>query len=208
MGAGRAAILVYTMPLWMALIGILFLGERPPLRVVLALGLGLAGMAILLAPDVARLGRAPIGVLWTLIAAISWAFGTHLVKRRRWSIATLPLTAWQTVIGASLPLLGAILFDPPLVPGRLSLGVALDLVFIVALPIVFCQWAWFKAVDLLVAQIAAIGSLLAPVIGVVGSSLLLGEKIGPAELTAMALVGLAVGLVLIAPGRTPVMPEG
>ena len=63
----------------------------------------------------------------------------------------------------------------------------------------FCQWAYFKTVSLLPASIAAIGTLMVPVIGVYSSHLILGEKVGVNDLLALLLVLSALVLVLLLP---------
>ena len=107
--AGRAVIIAYTMPLWTVVFGRLLVGERiTPARLV-ALGLGLAGMAALLAPEARALSAAPGGVLLMLGAAVSWAIGTVLTKAQRWTISTGALTGWQLVLGAVPIAVGAVI---------------------------------------------------------------------------------------------------
>ncbi|HEX2081927.1 MAG TPA: DMT family transporter, partial [Xanthomonadaceae bacterium] len=67
----RVAIMVYTMPIWAAMLALPILGERlTPTRLV-ALALCVAGMTILIAP-LAGLG-VPVGILLALGGAVSWA---------------------------------------------------------------------------------------------------------------------------------------
>ena len=44
------------------------------------------GLGVLIGPDLLTLQRAPIGALFMLGAAISWAIGTILVKRIAWQV--------------------------------------------------------------------------------------------------------------------------
>ena len=57
--AGRAAIIAYTMPLWTVIFGRLLIGERITRSRLAALGLGLAGMAVLVTPDLGAIWAAP-----------------------------------------------------------------------------------------------------------------------------------------------------
>ncbi len=50
-GSGRAAIIGYTMPIWASVLSVLVLHERVGARQVLALALGMAGLALLLGQD-------------------------------------------------------------------------------------------------------------------------------------------------------------
>ncbi|MGH6815209.1 MAG: DMT family transporter, partial [Hyphomicrobiaceae bacterium] len=51
MPAGRAAIIAYTMPVWAALFGKFMLGEPLTRAKLVGLGLGVAGLAVLIGPD-------------------------------------------------------------------------------------------------------------------------------------------------------------
>ena len=51
MGGGRGAIVAYTMPIWAALFGAWYLGERLDRRRLAALALGMLGIAVLIGPD-------------------------------------------------------------------------------------------------------------------------------------------------------------
>jgi drug/metabolite transporter (DMT)-like permease len=68
---------------------------------------------------------------------------------------------------------------------------------------VFCHWAWFRALEILPASVASIGTLAVPVVGVASSALLIGETLGLAEIAAMVCVVLALALALLGPSRAP-----
>ena len=63
---------------------------------------------------------------------------------------------------------------------------------------VFCHTAYFKLVSLLPAHVAAMGVMAVPVMGVVSSAWILGERIGLPEGLSLAFVVTLMGL-LIAP---------
>ena len=54
--------------------------------------------------------------------------------------------------------------------------------------------AWFRALKLVPASTAATTVLVSPLVGVIGSTLLLGEALGPRQLVALALTLTGVGL--------------
>jgi drug/metabolite transporter (DMT)-like permease len=54
--------------------------------------------------------------------------------------------------------------------------------------------AWFRALRLLPAGTAATGVLISPVIGVIGSALLLGDPLGPRQVAALGITLAGVGL--------------
>lgn len=199
MATSRAAIVAFTMPVWASLLAVLFLGERLDRRRLLSLALGMAGLAALLGPQALSLLDNPIGPLCMLAGALSWASGTVYIKSRHWSLATLPFAGWQVLI-ASLPAwLGALVFDPWPDLTTLSTPVVVAMAYHILLPMAFCHFAWFGIVARFPAGVAAIGTLLIPVVGVLGSVWLLGERPGWPEGLALVLVLSAVAIVLLKP---------
>jgi drug/metabolite transporter (DMT)-like permease len=200
--AGRAAIIAYTMPLWTVVFGRLLFGERITRARLSALGLGLGGMAVLVAPEAGALWAAPAGTLLMLGAAASWALGTVLTKARRWTISTAALTGWQVVLGAVPIALGALLRSSGADGGLFSRPAAgssaalLGTAYATLVGVTFCHWAWFRIVAILPAAVAAIGTLGIPIVGLFASALILGEAVGSAELLALVLVVGGLGILV------------
>ena len=204
MGAGRASIIAFTMPVWASVFGVLVLGERLTRARVAGLGLGVAGLGFLLVPELGQIGAAPWGAVFMLIAAASWGAGTVAVKARRWGLDTAALSGWQLVLGGVPVLVGWLLVGRPetlLTASWESLAGAL---YAMLIPMIYCYWAWFRIVAIFPASLAAIGTLAVPVIGVFSSALLTGERVGPGEIAGLALVVAALALVLIVPAKAPV----
>ncbi|NIR31248.1 MAG: DMT family transporter [Gammaproteobacteria bacterium] len=199
MAAGRAAIIAFTMPAWAAGLGTLVLGERLTAYKVLGLILGLAGLAVLIGPDIAAVGAAPLGAVFMLGAAVSWASGTVLMKRFPWNIPTTALAGWQLLAGAVPVTLGALLVDGVPDPAAYSTRALLATAYVLAMPMIFCHWAWFTVVRLFPAGIAAMGTLAIPVVGVFLSALVLGESVGWQELVALLLILSSLSVVLVLP---------
>ncbi len=203
MAAGRASVIAFTMPVWVLLMGALFLGERLTLRRVAALALGLAGLAVLIGPGLAAVGEAPVGALYMCGAALSWAMGTIILKRVVWNAPVVALTAWQLAIGGVPVAVGALVWEAGSL-GPVGPGAALAVAYNVFVCFMFGPYAWFKIVSLFPAAIAGIGSMTIPVIGVFSSAIFLGEPLGLQELGALALVLAALASVLGgAPRRVP-----
>ena len=200
MMAGRAVIIGFTMPLWAALLSAVILKEPLTPRKNIGLLLGLTGLGILIYPDFGRLGAAPLGVLFMLGAGISWAAGTVMLKRFTWSVPVIVLTGWQLTLGSLPVIVGALLLEPPFDPGAVSLRAVLAVAYVVAFPMWFCHWAWFSAVGIFPASIAAIGTLCVPVIGVISSILVLDEPLGLMEWSALILVVASLTVVMMGQG--------
>jgi drug/metabolite transporter (DMT)-like permease len=200
--AGRAAIIAYTMPLWTVVFGRLLVGERLTRARLAALGLGLGGMAALVAPEAGALWAAPAGTLLMLGAAVSWAVGTVLTKSRRWAIPTALLTGWQVVLGGVPIALGAALrlavADDAGVRAWVAPSAAalVGTAYATLVGVLFCHWAWFRLVAILPAAVAAIGTLGIPIVGLFASAVALREPVGSAELLALVLVVSGLGILV------------
>ena len=199
MEAGRASIIAFTMPIWAAVFAAVLLGERFSAAKLGGLLLALAGLALLIGPDLAILRQAPLGAFFVLCAAVSWGLGTVLFKRRVWSIPVASNVGWQLMLCAAPLAIGALLLEPFPDLTSLSNQAIVALIYIYGFPMTFCQWAYFKTVHLFPASIAAIGTLLVPVVGVYSSHFILGEPVGWLELAALALVCAALACVLVVP---------
>jgi len=201
--AGRASLIAFTMPVWVALFSAILLHERLGTRRLAGLILGMTGIGVLLAPDAAAFRAAPLGAGFVLMAAVGWAAGTVTMKTAGFSRSVAQMTGWQLIIGGMPIAIAALWRDPPLHDLSLSHETILVLAYIIALPMIFGQWAWFKALDRLPGTVAAVGSLAVPVVGLVSSALFLGEPLGASEIAALVLVVSALTLVLFAAEPPP-----
>lgn len=199
MPAGRASIIAFTMPVWASILSIFVLGEAMTVYKLAGLILGVAGLGVLIGPDLIVLQVAPTGAVFMLIAAIGWAIGTVLFKKHKWNSPILALSGWQLLIGAMVMLPGALILEPIPDFTQLSDRTLISLAYLFVMPMVFCQWAYFKVVQIFPAAIAAIGTLAVPVVGVFSSALILGEQVGWQEFTAMALIFSGLACVLVLP---------
>ena len=200
MPAGRASIIAYTMPAFATLFGWIFLRERLTAARLSGLALSMAGIGVLVAPELDRFMTAPLGVLLMLVAAASWAGGTVGMKYFRWPFSIMQNTGWQFVLGGIPILLLALATGSNPHLGTLSTQALAALLYVVTFPILFCQWAWFKAVDMLPGSISAMGSLAIPVVGTLSAAALLAESLDAYELLALVLVVMGLALVALRPG--------
>ncbi len=207
MAAGKASILAYTMPLWAVVFAWVILGERMTVTRILGLALGMAGMAVLIGDEWSRVRSAPAGALCIVGAAICWGLGTSVLKRRQWGMGAVVLTGWQMVIGGIPVLAGFFVFGNPPDFAQVSSTAWIATAYAATIPMVFCHYAWTRLVGLVPAGVAAISTLMIPVVGVLSSAPVAGEPIGPQELIALALVVAALVVVLLLPNlrRQPVV---
>lgn len=199
MPAGRAVIIAFTMPVWASIMSSFVLHEPLTRNKVISLVLGISALAVLVGPDLLVFETAPLGAFLMLGAAVSWAIGTVSFKRPNWSASISALAGWQLLLGGIPIALGAIFIEQPLIATEISSKAWWSLGYVVAFPMIFCQWAYFRSVRTFPASLAAISTLGIPVVGAYSSALILGESVGTREFAALVLVCMALGSVLLLP---------
>jgi drug/metabolite transporter (DMT)-like permease len=197
MDAGRAVIIGYTMPVWASILGSFILGERLTLKRLIGLFLGSAGLLILIGPDIKAVGSTPLGAIFMLGAAVTWAGGTVFLKYFRWTMPITVLTGWQLILGGIPVIIGALILELMTVTLDVSWQAALAMGYVILIGNILCYWAWVKVVSLFPASVASIGTLAIPVIGVLSSALVLGDPVGIREVAALILVVMALSIVMI-----------
>ena len=190
----RVAILAYTMPIWAVVLSWIFLGERPTGIQPIAIGLCVGGLSVLIYPLTAA--GIPLGIVLALATGVSWAAGTVYLKWARIDADPMAVAVWQVVI--SFFVIGAcmLIFEggPDLhaahpdgliataLSGLLGTGTAYGL--------------WFTIIRRLPAMTASLGVLGSPVIGVVASVLILGERPTGSDIVGFILILAASACVL------------
>ncbi|WP_284163164.1 DMT family transporter [Frigidibacter sp. SD6-1] len=192
----RTSIILYSMPVWLAIAAHFFLpGERITALKAFGLTLAFAGVAWAILDRSSAKGQASlVGDLCALFAAWGWAAialiarGTRLREMR----PEMQLF-WQVTISAPVLILAAPLFGPLLrdfQPIHLA-GLIFQAAAVVSAGFVF--WLWLLSIY--PAASVASFSFLTPIFGVALGWLLLGEHVGPVTVAAAALV--ALGIILI-----------
>jgi drug/metabolite transporter (DMT)-like permease len=195
--ASEAVIVTYTLPIWAVLLAWPVLGERPTVQHSAAIALGVGGVALLVGVGQVHVDPHELpGAACALGAAVLFGLGAVIAKRRPLAMPPIAGVAWQALLG-TLPLLALAGFEHP-DWGRVTLWGWLGCVYAATMPNTVAYLAWFRALRLLPASTAAIGVLLAPMIGVFSSAALLGDPLGARQLVALAMtVG---GIALAARG--------
>jgi drug/metabolite transporter (DMT)-like permease len=201
--AGRSAILAYTMPIWSVLFALALLHEPLSLRKIAGMAFGMAGMALLLGDDIRNIQRTPAAAMLIVAAAMSWAFGTVLLRKFKPPVPQNTLTGWMMLLGW-MPLAAT---APFFATGPLALpsgGALFAIGYNIFLAGTLAHWAWFTLVRTLPVAVSSMSSLPVPVVGVFAGMLVLGEHPGVTEWSALALVVAAMLLVLWPPRQAPV----
>jgi drug/metabolite transporter (DMT)-like permease len=198
--AGTAAVLLFTNPIWVAVLGRVFLRERMHAGAVAGLVLGVAGTALAIGVPAAGGADGPSGMgavqgeLIGLAAALCWSCSTILHKRARLPVGAWKLSFWQMLVGA-FAVFALAAASGEHWPERTSAA----------------QWGWF----LWLALPASTGSFglwyvalerggavrtssflfLAPLFAVLLAWLVLGNSLGLLQALGALLIGLALWLV-------------
>ena len=196
--SGQAAILGFTMPLWVALIAWTVLGQRPTGRVFVALAIGGLGVGLLIANGIDAYAKAPLGFGLGLLAGLGWAIGTVILKNRPVPVSSLVLTGWQLLV-AAVPIVAAAfaLGDGNwFMPSPTTIAV---IAYITLVPMAIGNVAWFAIVGLLPANIAGLSSVMVPVVAMVSGALVHREPLGPMQWASMLCCAIGVGMALLKP---------
>lgn len=208
--SGTVALLVATVPLFIALFSALLLGQRLRRVAVAGIGVGLLGTAVLLRPG----GGAadPAHMLLVLVAPLTWAVGSLYATRGPLPRRLLPATGMEMLCGGVLLLIAGLVTGElaNLHLDRISLVSGLSLVYLVVFGslIAFSAYVWLlsKVPTTAVATYAYVNPLVAVLLGWA----FLGEQITGQTLLAAALIIVAVVLILSRPPvssrRAPDLP--
>jgi drug/metabolite transporter (DMT)-like permease len=194
LSASEAVLIAYTMPIWTVVLAWPVLGERPTLLRLIALVMTFAGLAAIMGANgiSASMAKLP-GMVMALGAAVGFALGTVLTKKRPILMPPLSAAAWQLCIGSAPMIAAGLLIETTHLDNVSALGWWL-LVYSTVGQFCIAYVCWFAALKRLPASVAAIGTMAAPVIGVVTSALTLSEPLGVGQIAALifTLAGVAL----------------
>jgi drug/metabolite transporter (DMT)-like permease len=190
--ASLMAILNATAPIWSTFIGVLWLRHRLTPKAALGLGLGVAGVALLVGLDQAMLHPgAGLAVVAVLAAALCYGIASLYARQAR---AVEPIAnAHGSMWAATLWLLPAsFFFAPPALPSG-------DILLAVVVLGVVCSGVAYLLYFRLIAEIGAAPALtvtfLIPLFGVLWGWLFLAEVVGWHTLAGAFIVIVGTALV-------------
>ena len=192
-GAGKTAVLIFTMPLWTLLLAWPILGERILGTQWLAAASTLTGLLLIIEPW--NMHTSLLSKFLGVTAALCWAIGTVLVKRlrSRQPVDLLSLSTWQMLIGAvPLILLAVVIPERPTDWSAAYIGI---LAFISVISTAMGWWLWITLLDRVPAWEASLSVLGTPVVAIVSSRLMMGEEFKLSEATGILLIGTGLALL-------------
>lgn len=205
-GAGRAAILAYSTPLWVTPLAAIFFHESLTPQKVLGVLLGLSGILILFAPASLDWSNHNVvyGNVLLLLAAFIWAIAILQSRFGRWHSAPLQLVPWQLLLATVLTTFFAYLKEP-LNTIQWNTTLNLSLIYNGVLATAFGYWASVTVFKNLPAINSSLAYLSVPVLGLLCSAYILGEKVSIT--TTFAIILIMTGLVCVALSKNRALPK-
>lgn len=204
--SGITALLIAMMPVWVAIFGRLFLGERLPRGAVVGIAVGFIGVAFLVGPSAFGGAGAldPLGLGAVILSPICWSLGSLFASHR----AVLPrqpllATSAQMLAGAAiLAIMGGLSGEfgsfhlEAISTGSL---VALAYLTVIGSLLAFTTYGWLLRVAPL--PLIATYAYINPVVAVALGAFVLHEPIEPRTLLAGGIIVFAVALIVTARSR-------
>ncbi len=195
--AGRAIVLGYTTPLWVAPAALFFLGERMSTKQAIGAGVGLVGLLLLVGPNAFDWSsrRAILGHCLPILAALCWSASIVYTRVHRWIGTPLSLMPWQCLLASLVLAVLAVSIEGPQ-PTRIGLAATLALLYNGIIGTALGFWAMTVVTRRVPANTAALGVLATPVVGIGLAALVLGERLDPVLLGSalLIMIGVAIGL--------------
>lgn len=183
--AGLAAIIASAMPLLVAAVGWLLYGERLPLRGILGLAAGFAGVALIMG-DRLTAGVDGLGVVLCLIGVLALTFATLAVRGASSGGNLLMVVGLQMLVGSAALSVPALALETWSVNWSWQLVAAFAYTTLV--PGLAATLVWFMLVGRIGATRAATFHFLNPFLGVAVAALLLGETLGTNDMLGVLII--------------------
>jgi len=199
----RVIIVNYSMPIWGSLMAYFVLHERINMRSAIGLVLCVIGLTVLVLPVAEQSMREPIGLLLALVCALGWGGGTVYMKWARIKGDLLAITFWQIMVGVAAFVIGYAIFEGVPKYEPLQWRTWGGLIFNGALGTGIAYFIWFNIIGRLSTAAASLGSLINPVVGVIGAVIILGDRPTVSDWIGFALIFSAAACVLIPQRQKP-----
>jgi drug/metabolite transporter (DMT)-like permease len=192
-----AALLVACVPLWVLVLRRLG-GERIAPRLVLAVIVGFAGVALLLQPG-GQTGGAPLASLLLVVCSTpAWATGSYLSSRVSLPSDPLVSVGWQMVLGGSVVALAGVIAGEPWEMDVASFStdsiVAWLYLSLIGSGLAFTAYAWLLQ-NAPISRVATY-AYVNPAVAIVLGWLILGETVTGITIAGAAVIVLAVAIVV------------
>jgi len=196
--AGRAIVLGYTMPLWAIPIGLFLWPEPIGRRQLVGAAIGFAGLVLFMNPGLVDWENPRIlgGNAMLLLAAILWAFGSCLYRRRAWRTPFGSQTFWQLAVSA-LPVGVLVASGWGSEPVVWSRGFIAIVIYNCLVTTALGYFLWAKVLALMPAATAGQVLTLTPIGGFMLSLAIFGGTLTPGVIASISLIVTGILVTLI-----------
>ena len=190
--ASLAAIIASSMPLMVALLGWLFLGQRLSMVGVLGLGLGFVGVILIMGFRLTT-GISELGLIYCIVGALALSIATLAVRNTNSEGNLMVIVGYQMLIGGASLSIFSIIFETY----KVSFDWALTIAFIYTTlaPGLIATAVWFWLVNEIGAIKAATFHFLNPFFGVSIAALILSEPLSLSDYLGVVIVTIGILLV-------------
>lgn len=189
LSASESSIIIGTIPVLTLLVDVVVYRRKIRSSVMAGILLSFVGVALIVVRSEAA-KASPGGYLFMIGAAISWVIYTFITKPLGDKYSLLSITFWQIFFG----MIGCIpfaLFEGQSI-ARLSSQVIFNVLFLGILASAVGYWLYVLVLDKLGASRSSVFINLIPVVSVIASFVVLGERLAPLQLAggAAAIFGV------------------
>ena len=196
--SGIAALIIATLPLWVAILGRAFFGVVLTRTIVLGTVIGFAGVAVLVWPAGSSGGFDPFGVAVVFLSPVFWATGSLFSRTAHVPRRPLVGTAMQMLAGSTILFVLAIVSGDifrvrpaEITPTSLA---AIGYLVVVGSLVGYTAYVWLLRVAPI--SLVATYAYVNPVIAVILGWLVLAEPLEPRTLAAGAIIVVAVAVIV------------
>jgi drug/metabolite transporter (DMT)-like permease len=185
---GQTAVLIYTFPLWVALLSIPLLELRLSALQALTIAGGFGGVVLISQPwSGSSAGLSPVAVAELLGSAVCWAVGTVFYKKRFRGESMHAANFYQLASGSAMLVAWSLVAEPsPAIRWTLPLMVAI--VWLGLIGTAYAYAVWFLLLDRYAAASLSAWMFLVPIVALVASVAVTGERLVPIQIVGVALV--------------------
>lgn len=184
--------LVWTSSLWTVPMAAAFLGEHMSFRRWAGLAMGIAGIIVMVEPwDAGFNATTLLGYSFLLGAAVVQAGVAVHIRGHRWVSSPVGLLPWQLLLALVPITVAAIVIEgiPRVVWSPVLIGIV---IYEGTVATSFTTWAQMTVLRVLPAITTNLTLMLVPVVGVVSSVVVVGERMTPLAVAATVLIGAGV----------------
>ncbi|MBI5111659.1 MAG: EamA family transporter [Rhodovulum sp.] len=196
---GLASVTTQMHAFFAVLIAAVVLRERPTPRQAVGLLVAFAGLMLIALTVGADLPPLALGL--ALLAAMSWAIGSILLRQTPAGVAMVPLMIWCSLVPPIPAWLVSLALDPDpsliAAVARSSAASLVAVVFLATLATTVAFAIWGRLMQRYPSAAVAPFALLSPCTGVVAVALVFGERFGPLRGAGMVLILLGLVVVVV-----------